>query len=446
MDMEQSPPAKVTLLSPAVRRRIFAYLAALIVLIAFGDPNGGMIDISISFLLKNKLHLPAHDLARFRLVAALPLYMAGVFGFLRDRWSPFGMKDRGFMALFGGVGACLYLTFAFTPVSAPMLLVAVLLLTTCFLFISSALNGLASTLGQQHAMSGRVSALWSAFAALPGVAAFLAGGRFSDLLERQESGEAVRWLFCAGSGVLATIALYALWRPKAVFDQVAADPHATHAFEDLKRLARHWPIYPALAIWLFWNFAPGAQTPLQFHIQNELHAPDRVWGEWNAIFAASFIPPFLLYGFICRRFKLKTLLLWGTAFAVPQFVPLLFVTSATGALIAAAPMGLMGGIATAAYLDLLIRSCPQGLQGTTLMLSGGLYFIASRFGDVLGTSLYERFGGFAVCVAMITLVYALIFPLIWLVPKRLIATADGEEVVLQQASDDSPLSLGLRKS
>jgi hypothetical protein len=139
-------------------------------------------------------------------------------------------------------------------------------------------------------------------------------------------------------------------------------------------------------------------------------------------------------------------LLWGTAFAVPQFVPLLFVTSATGALIAAAPMGLMGGIATAAYLDLLIRSCPQGLQGTTLMLSGGLYFIASRFGDVLGTSLYERFGGFAVCVAMITLVYALIFPLIWLVPKRLIATADGEEVVLQQASDDSPLSLGLRKS
>jgi hypothetical protein len=426
MTMQQSAPAKVTLLSPAVRRRIFAYLGALIVLVAFGDPNGGLIDISISFLLKNKMHLSAHDLARFRLVGALPLYMAGVFGFMRDRWSPFGIKDRGFMALFGALGAGLYLSFAFAPVSAPMLLAAVVALTTCFLFISSALNGLASTLGQQHAMSGRIAALWSAFAALPGVAAFLAGGRFSDLLEGQESGEAVRWLFCAGSGVLAAIALYALWRPKAVFDHVVTEPRETHALDDLRRLARHRPIYPALAIWLFWNFAPGAQTPLQFHIQNELHAPDRVWGEWNAIFAASFIPPFLLYGFICRRFKLKTLLLWGTAFAVPQFVPLLFVTSAAGALIAAAPMGFLGGVATAAYLDLLIRSCPPGLQGTTLMLSGGLYFVASRFGDVLGTSLYERFGGFAVCVAMITLVYALIFPLIGLVPKHLIATADGE--------------------
>jgi hypothetical protein len=47
----------------------------------------------------------------------------------------------------------------------------------------------------------------------------------------------------------------------------------------------------------------------------------------------------------------------------------------------------------AAYLDLIIRSCPRGLQGTTLMVSGGLFFIASRFGDVLGTNLYAHYGG-----------------------------------------------------
>jgi hypothetical protein len=60
------------------------------------------------------------------------------------------------------------------------------------------------------------------------------------------------------------------------------------------------------------------------------------------------------------------------------------------------------------YLDLIIRSCPPGLQGTTLMMSGGPYFIASRFGDVLGTNLYDHFGGFTVCVIAITVVYALI--------------------------------------
>jgi hypothetical protein len=107
-------------------------------------------------------------------------------------------------------------------------------------------------------------------------------------------------------------------------------------------------------------------------------------------------------------------------------VPLLFIHSMTGALIAAIPIGLMGGIATAAYMDLIIRSCPRGLQGTTLMMSSGLYFIASRFGDVLGTNLYDYYGGFSVCVIAITVVYALILPTILLVPKRLIATADGQ--------------------
>ena len=97
----------------------------------------------------------------------------------------------------------------------------------------------------------------------------------------------------------------------------------------------------------------------------------------------------------------------------------------TGALVAAVPMGLLGGVASAAYIDLLIRSCPPGLQGTTLMLSWGLYYVASRFGDVLGTRVYDAFGGFSVCVGMITLVYALILPMIWLVPKELTSRADG---------------------
>ena len=60
------------------------------------------------------------------------------------------------------------------------------------------------------------------------------------------------------------------------------------------------------------------------------------------------------------------------------------------------------------------------------MMSSALFFIASRFGDVLGTLLYDYYGGFGVCVIAITVVYALILPTLLLVPKRLIATADGQ--------------------
>jgi hypothetical protein len=86
----------------------------------------------------------------------------------------------------------------------------------------------------------------------------------------------------------------------------------------------------------------------------------------------------------------------------------------------------MGGVATAAYMDLIMRSCPRGLQGTTLMMSGSLYFVSSRFGDVLGTTLYDHYGGFTVCVVATTVVYVLIVPVLWIVPRHLTATADGQ--------------------
>jgi Major Facilitator Superfamily len=414
-------------LSYLVRRRIFLYLGILIVLLSFGAPGGGLIDIPITFLLKNKLHLKAHELADFRLVAAIPLYLSFAFGFIRDTWNPFGMRDRGFMLVFGALTAGLYILFAFTPLTYGTLLAAVLVLTASFLFVASAQNGLTSTLGQQHAMSGQISAVWNIFASIPAVAALLLGGSLSNMLEEMNTDQAVRILFLIGAAIMASIAAYALWRPSSVFDNVRDEGGKTHhPLDDLRRLVRHWPIYPALLIWFLWNFAPGSATPLQYYLQNTLGANDTHWGQWNAIFAVSFIPTFMLFGLLCRRLPLKTLLLWGTVIAVPQMVPLLFIHSAGGALMAAVPIGLMGGIATAAYMDLIIRSCPPGLQGTMLMMAGGLNIIVARFGDVLGTNLYDYYGSFTVCVIAITVVYALILPALWLVPKGLIATPDGQ--------------------
>lgn len=428
-------------LSALERQRIFLYLGILIVLLAFGGPSGGLIDIPISFLLKNRLHLTAHEVANFRLLAALPLYVSFVFGFIRDMWNPLGMRDRGFMLLFGGLSALLYVFFAFTPLTYVTLLAAVILLTASFLFVASAQNGLTSTIGQQHAMTGQVSAVWNVFLSVPTVGALLMGGTLSGMLEDHNPDQAIRILFLVGGGIMATVALYALWKPAEVFDNVRAEDGADgHPLKNLNRLARHWPIYPAMLIWLLWNFAPGSTTPLQYHLQNTLHATDAQWGQWNAIFAASFIPTYIVYGLLCRRYPLKTLLLWGTIFAVPQMVPLLFIDTMTQALVAAVPIGLMGGLATGAYLDLIMRSCPHGLQGTTLMLSSSLYFVVVRFGDVLGTNLYDRYGGFSVCVVAITIVYALILPALLLVPGHLIATADGEAPEAGTALDQGPQS------
>jgi MFS family permease len=419
--------AAPSVLSAAARTRVLLYLGVLLLLLGFGSPGGGLIGLPISFLLKNKFDLKAHELAIFGLIAGVPSYLSILFGFARDTWNPLGMRDRGFIVLFGGICAAVYLVFAFAPVTYQTLLAAQLLLGTCFLFVASAQNGLTSTLGQQHLMSGQISAVWNIAASLPGIIALVLGGYLSDVMEHRDGEGAAHLLFLVGAAIMASVALFGLWRPASVFDNLQVErPADARPIDDVKRLLRHWPIYPALLIWFLWNFAPGAGTPLQYYLQDTLHAKDAQWGQWNAIYSASFIPTFIVFGLLSRKFPLKTLLLWGTVVAVPQMVPLLFIHSVTAALIAAVPIGLMGGVATAAYLDLMIRSCPRGLQGTLMMMSAGLFAIVQGLGNVLGTNLYDHFGGFTVCVIAITVVYASILPTLLLVPRHLIDTADGE--------------------
>ena len=214
-----------------------------------------------------------------------------------------------------------------------------MLLTTSFLFVASAQNGLTSTIGQQHAMSGQISAAWNIFLSVPTLVAFLIGGYLSDLLEHQTTDQAARILFLVGAAIMAFVAIYAAWKPKSVFDNVHfGQGPAAHPTEDLKRLARHWPVYPALLIWLLWNFAPGSATPLQYYLQNTLHAEDAHWGQWNAIFRASFIPTFMLFGVLCREASPEDPAVLGDRSSqYRSWCRCYSCNSVTGALIAAVP-------------------------------------------------------------------------------------------------------------
>ncbi len=428
--MTAAAEAETAALAPIVlpdrqRNQVLAYLGMLALLVGFGSPSGGLIDVPITFLLKNTLHLKAHEVANFRLAAAIPLYGAFLFGFARDRWNILGRKDRGLMMVFGVVCAATYGVFAFAPATYWVLMAAVVLSTVAYCFVHAGQQGLASQVGQQHVMSGQVGTLWNVFLVLPYLATYLAGGMLSQSLEGRNAGMAARILFLVGAAVLAATAAYAAWRPKVVFDSLHAEPKPPSAWGDMKRIARHWPVYPALGCWFLFSFAPGSGTPLQYYLQNTLHATDTQWGEWNAIFAAGFIPTTLLFGWLCRRVSLRKLLLWGTVIAVPQMVPLYFIHSVNQALWAAGVIGLLGGLATPAYIAFIIRSCPPGLQGTTVMMMSSLYWVAVRFGDILGARLYENAGGFGACVIAITVVYALILPTILVAPRALIDSPDA---------------------
>ena len=409
----------------------FLYFGWLTLFLYLATPAGYLIDIQTSYMLKNQLHMTAPEISSFRLYTAIPVYFAFAFGLMRDQWNPFGLRDRGFFLIFAPATAAIFIWMATSRLSYRGLLIGMLLAMLSSRFIAAAYQGLMALVGQESLMSGRLSVLWNVVSSVPVLAGAFASGYISGHLNPIKT-------FYLVAAFTLLIAFIGLWKPRSVFSHAYERPQASGAnfAGNVRRLVKHRAVYPAVLICFLWNFAPGAATPLQFYLTDRLHASDAVYSYYNGIFAAAFIPTFLLYGFLCKKVALNKLLWWGTIVAVPQMIPLAFIHSGNLALVLAVPIGLMGGVATAAYFDLAMRSCPPGLQGTLMMLVDGVFALSARGGDLLGSRIYNSSPahGFLYCVIATTAVYALILPLILLVPKELIATADGEANPIVEAA------------
>ena len=193
---------------------------------------------------------------------------------------------------------------------------------------------------------------------------------------------------------------------------------------NLRLLLKHPVALLAALIWIMWNFAPGSGTATMYYLTNTIKLTDAQYGQYQAVSTLAFCPLFAIYGMLCRRFTLRQLLFWGTLVAIPQLVPILFITSVKSAMLVAIATGVMGGVATAAYYDLMIRACPKGLEGTLIMLATTGYWIFGKWGDLLGSWLYDHWK-YLPCVVSTTAVYATILIVLAFIPRTV--TEDTEE-------------------
>jgi len=404
--------------------QIFLYFGPLTFLVYLALPHGYFLDIATTYMLKNQLHASATQVSLFRLLTAIPVYLSVVFGFARDLWNPLGRKDRGFLLIFAPLTAIVFAWMALSQLSYAGLFTGMLLVMFTFRFITAAQWGLMALVGQEKLMAGRLSALWNIFSSLPYVFGAFASGWVAENLHPKQT-------FVVMAAMLVAIFLMGLWKPRAVFQEAYDLPLAKGAgvWGDIKRLVKHRAIYAPILIMFMFQFAPGSNTPLQYYLTNTLHASDATYGEYLAIFQAAFIPVFFLYGWLSTRLSLEKLLWIGIIITVPQMVPLALIHSGNDALLLAVPIGMMGGIAAGAIYDLGMRSCPPGLQGTLMMMIDGVNQLSQRGGDLVGSKIYSASPthGFLYCVIATTLDYALMLPVILLVPKHVMNTRDGED-------------------
>ncbi len=415
------------------RRRIISYFALLNLSVGLGTPLTGLAAIPINYILKDKLRLSPFELAIFIATASAPAYVGFLFGFIRDRWRPQIWGDRAYLLLGGVValGAYLWLGRAAIKIDYYDLLRGVVIAAVAYTIIAAAAQGLMTVVAQAHLMTGRLSVVFGFGIFVPLVVSALLGGWLVAHVS-------ARGTFILAGCATAVIVAQAFWQLDAVVASPRRDSEVHESgFSAIARLLAHRPIWPAALIWFLWNFSPGWGTPMFYHLTQTVKISSQLFGTFTAVQWGFFLPTTLLYGAVCRRTSLTQLLWWGTLVAILQGPIMFFADSAGSAIAVAVGFGLFGGFATAAYIDLIMRSCPEGLEGTGVMLSGAALAVATNSGNLFGSWIYAR-GGFALAVIVTTLATALIVPVLWWVPANVTATREGERAPFEP-NDDTAL-------
>lgn len=398
------------------RREIALYFGFLMLTQGLADPLG-IVYLPVLYTLKDTLELRPTSVAAFEAITLLPVYFGFLFGFLRDRWQPFGWGDRGYLFLSVPIAICGYLWLASNPVSYVGLLVAILLIAVAFQFMNTATEALLTSLAMRHQMTGRLSALSELADVFPGIVAVLLGGWMVAHASPRET-------FIAAALITTALGILALWNPASVF---AKQSMASAAIEGnmaaLRRLLRHRPLWPTVAILALWNFAPGWGTPFLYYLSDEIGLSSEVFSLCRAVNLGCVAATAILYGIVCRRQPLKRMLWWGTGVNVfPGFLFLL-IQSTPHAVAVSAIVGLIFGMTNVALFDLLRRSCPKDLEGSGMMLGFSALTAAGTVADLVGSYVYEQ-GGFALCLVIDALLTLCIFPLLSRIPSSVIEAPD----------------------
>ena len=306
------------------------YIAVLLLLSSFAFD--GIAGLPMQFVLKNQVKLSPTQLSVFGALSGAPAYVGFAFGFLRDRWRPFGKGDRGYFLVLPLLLAitCFYL--AAVPFTYVRLLSTSIVQTVIGLLLGAAAYGMTTEVAQRNGMSGRLSVLLLVIPSLLGIASNAVGGHFSHTSTQQHNSFLISAFMC-----LPMMAM-AFWMPGFVFatkkfpksskgDERAGAPDAVRGsatdvaptegtVASLLRLVRTRSIYlPAAAIFLF-SFAPGWGTPLFYYLTDKVKLSEAAFSNATALSGFGFLGATLSYIFLCNKAPLKTNLIVGTSLAV----------------------------------------------------------------------------------------------------------------------------------
>jgi len=177
------------------------------------------------------------------------------------------------------------------------------------------------------------------------------------------------------------------------------------------------------------NLSPGFQSPLYDHLTNDLHFSKQFIGMLQSVYGTAGVLAAILYGWTCRQFNLRALLMIALGFAAIGVLPFLALRSHPAGVFAYATWGFGSILAQLAALDLATRASPRGIEAMGYALMVSAYNISLNLSDVTGSwiwgHLHRHFEPLVAINAGTTLLVLLVVPFL---PRILVNSREGQHV------------------
>ena len=374
-DPSDGPPPPARLLRPLLLVAGAVFVSTLAQTVTLGS-------LPLRTLLKDTLHISPTQMALFFSIVNLAWYLKPIAGLCSDAFPLLGTRRRHYLIFGCALGAAGWLLLGLVPHRYTALLAAAILVNGFLVIISTAAGGLLVEEGSRLRATGTFSSARSITLNLAVVLAGPIGGWLAL--------QPFFWTSVVGAVLLLA------YVPMVFFflhEAPTARPRAgvfVNAFRQLKQALASGPLWAAAGLLMLVHLSPGFQTPLYYHMTNDLHFTPRFIGWTDSIAGVAGVLASLLYLIFCRRFTLRTTYVITLIAAAAGALPFLALKGRVSALIISFGYQFGLTLADVASLDLAARASPRGCEAMGYALMISFWNLGIAFSDILGSWMYDQ--------------------------------------------------------
>jgi hypothetical protein len=375
--------------------------------------------IPLQNLLKNELHVDRSANAAFFFWVGLAWYFKPFAGIFTDAFPILGSRRKSYILGATTLAVISWFALIVTPHQYSKLLAVSIVINAFMVLASTVVGGYMVETAQATSGSGRLSSIREFV--MQG--SYIISGPSAGFLASIAFG----WTAAACGSImflLIPVTILFLHEKRIYIDSSELLGNAGKQFVKIATARSMWAAAGLMALFYI---APGLWTAVFYKQQNQLHLNTQGQGMLQFISGTCGVMAAILYGYVCRRYNLRRLLVYCMLLGTAANLGYLFYSSIGLARVIEGFNGFGYTMAELALMDLAVRATPAGSEGLGFSLMMSVRNLALFGTDWFGSSLLDKYH-----LSFNTLVLAngattfITIPLIFLLPLALVAHKDAE--------------------